>query len=74
METSIYDILIEGTNRQKKYCSEKDVPMFAPRSGVCYFCNSPIYDIGDGNPAYSLEYASTHLITGCRKCSRSFVD
>jgi len=64
----------EGSRRQERFCAEKHLPMFAPKNGVCDFCHRPIYFGDDKHPAYSLEYAASHLITGCRNCGHSFVD
>lgn len=56
---------------QQFYCTLKGSPQFAPYDGQCPTCGFQIYDPPNG---YSVEYASTHMITGCPYCRRSFVD
>jgi len=46
--------------KQKKYCKEKGVPMFAPIDGICWSCKNKIPDRGDKH------------ITGCPLCHRSY--
>lgn len=53
---------------QAKYCEDKRLPHFAPLSGNCYRCYRNIYDV------MSLEFASSHLITGCPLCHATYVD
>jgi hypothetical protein len=47
---------------QKKYCELRDIPMFAPASGICYYCRKEIQDRRE------------QLITGCDHCNHSFCD
>ena len=56
---------------QQFYCETKRSPQFAPYDGRCPSCGGQIYEPPIG---YSVEYASTHLITGCPYCRLSFVD
>ncbi|EQK42736.1 hypothetical protein C672_1680 [[Clostridium] bifermentans ATCC 638] len=71
---------------QKEYALKNGAPYFAPSDGVCWKCNRNIYQnyeicdfdgiyiykqISDG---YSLNRASSELITGCPHCSRSYCD
>lgn len=51
---------------QAKYCREKSIPHFAPMN--CFGCGSYVYAY------YSLDHCGKHLITGCKKCCKSFVD
>ncbi len=53
---------------QKDYCKEKELPHFAPSSGVCWNCKKQIYN------RISLEKAGTDLVTGCPYCHRSYCD
>ena len=55
---------------QKKYCKEKEYPLFAPIDGVCWSCGKNIYCVN----GISVEHASNNLITGCPFCHRSFCD
>jgi len=36
--------LVKAREAQAKYCKEKDLPHFAPMSGICYRCNKNIYE------------------------------
>ena len=60
--------LIEGIKeenqmpKQKKYCDDRGLPMFAPDDGVCFFCRKQIRDRDDKH------------ITGCERCNRSYCD
>lgn len=53
---------------QKEYCDRHDVPLFAPRDGMCYGCYYNIYD------RLSIGEAGTRHITSCPKCHKSFID
>ena len=55
---------------QRRFCKEHAYPWFAPISR-CPKCQNGIYE---GPFGYSLEYAATHLITGCPYCNFSFTD
>lgn len=64
---------------QKEYCQRKGYPNFAPAyDGTCFRCNHDIYSEvkhSDGRvTGISVEYAASHLITGCPHCNYSFVD
>ena len=48
--------------KQKKYCAEKDLPFFAPLSGVCWSCGRTIVD------------KDNEHITSCDKCNRTYCD
>ena len=53
---------------QAEYCSRHDMPLFAPKSGYCPYCNTQIYSrISLSDSAY------TH-ITGCPVCHRTYAD
>ena len=47
---------------QMRYCDEHSLPMFAPKSGICWSCSHQVKDNGKS------------LITGCDKCHRSFCE
>lgn len=49
-------------DKQIKYCDEKQIPMFAPPNGICYYCNKKITDKSDEH------------ITGCEHCHHSYCD
>ncbi len=55
---------------QAKYIDVNELPFFSPRNGICFACRRQIY--ADGG--YSVESASTELITGCPWCHRSYCD
>ncbi len=61
-----------GADAQKKYCSRKGYPNFAPGIGVCYNCHKQIY--GDGKGQISVEDAGKSHVTGCPLCHRSYCD
>lgn len=64
------DLIREAINNQIAFCDKNGYPMFIPKSGFCFCCGSSLF--GDGN--YTLEESGDMLITGCRRCGRSFVD
>lgn len=53
---------------QKKYAEDNKLPLFAPREGLCPFCNEQIYNL------ISLEKAGMELITHCPYCSGAYND
>lgn len=55
---------------QAAYCKEKNTPLFAPPSGLCWRCGRNIYS-KDG---YTVKEAKTELITSCPFCHGSFID
>lgn len=63
---------------QLAYCEHNNVPMFAPKSGVCSRCFRQIFMpivYPDGcQIGISVEYAANNLITGCPFCYASFCD
>ena len=62
---------------QEKYCKSKDIPHFAPESGICFRCGKNIYEPyeRDGNiEGIDVETAGKFLITGCPHCIKSFCD
>lgn len=63
----------EAVEAQRKYCNKNGFPNFAPQDGYCYFCNRIIY-ANRFERGYSIEYAATHLITGCPHCHGSYCD
>lgn len=65
---------------QKKYCEQRNLPMFAPSDGICYNCRRNIYlphsnsgkpNTYTGIPAFR---AGCFLITGCPHCNYSFCE
>ena len=55
---------------QREYCEKHNLPHFAPADGFCWSCGHYIY----GEQGYSLEYASSRLVTGCPICRASYCD
>jgi hypothetical protein len=55
---------------QQEYCHKNGLPCFAPSDGYCPRCRRVIY----GGRGYSLERASTRMITGCPYCNTSYCD
>ena len=53
-----------ATRAQGQLCSDRKLPQFAPRDGVCWSCYRQIYDVLDG----------TSYVTGCPFCYRSYCD
>lgn len=52
-------------------------PALAPGDGRCWNCKRNIYEEvvrGDIRSGYTVERASTSLITGCPHCHRSYCD
>jgi hypothetical protein len=60
----------QATKAQIKYIEDKELPFFPPRDGICFACHRQIY--ADGG--YTVESASSELITGCPWCHRSYCD
>ena len=76
MENEKFDIA-EAVKGQKEYQLAKDFPDFAPADGKCWNCGRNIYSPiknGKHTSGYSVERASTTLITGCPHCHRSYCD
>jgi hypothetical protein len=69
MKPETFDIK-KACEAQTKLCKEKDYPHFAPMDGRCYECNQNIYKEG----GRSIEYATTHLVTGCPWCHISYCE
>lgn len=66
---------------QEKYCEEKNLPHFAPKSGICWRCRKNIYDMHkhkSGGREYetgiTTEMAGKSLVTYCPHCHRAFDD
>ena len=53
---------IDMLDKQKKYCEENNLPMFAPANGICGSCKRQIED------------TDKEHITGCPHCNRSYCD
>lgn len=70
----------EAIKAQEQYCEEHELPHFAPRSGVCWYCHQNIYSengftrFGEKTSGISVEGAGSHMITGCPFCYRSYCD
>lgn len=76
MEKETFDVKL-ACEAQAKYVKEKGYPHFAPTSGRCYDCGRNIYSQivnGDYKSGYSVERASSELITGCPHCLRSYCE
>ena len=63
--------MMDAIRNQKDYSDRHDVPHFAPREGICFYCHRNIYT---GPQAYTPEYAAMHLITSCPYCNHTFCD
>jgi len=74
-KTETFDVQ-KACEAQKAYCKEKDYPHFAPGNGSCYNCHRNIYtQWGDKyKSGYSVERASSELITGCPHCHYSYCE
>lgn len=55
---------------QRKFVKEHDYHHFAPDDGICYDCGRNIYGLN----GYSVERASSKLITGCPFCHYSYCE
>ena len=68
----------KASEAQRKYCEANFMPMFAPSNGVCFRCNRNIYsaEVSPGGfvSGISVNYASSHPVTGCPFCHISFCD
>lgn len=61
--------ILECCEAQEKYCVSKHYPLFMPHKGICFCCGENIFSNG-----YTLEKASSELITGCPHCHQTFCD
>lgn len=62
-----YNACFEKLKAQKRYCIEKELPIFA--DGLfCPYCHELIYD------KITPEKAASELITGCPECHKSFCE
>ena len=70
----------EAAKAQDSYCTQHEVPMFAPSDGICYHCGRNIYDPityrgrEDHTYGISVEEAGKRLISSCPHCNYSFVE
>jgi hypothetical protein len=74
MET--FDIQ-KACEAQRKYVTGKGYPHFAPLNGSCFNCSTNIYKQevhGNYKSGYSVEKASSTLITGCPHCHYSYCE
>jgi hypothetical protein len=53
---------------QEKYCTENNIPLFAPSDGECFDCDKQIYN------KITLEEAGSKHITGCPYCAYSYCE
>lgn len=60
----------EAAEAQRRYCTGRNIPLFAPEYGTCPYCYEDIYAKG----RYSVEYAGSHIITDCPVCHRTYCD
>ena len=58
---------------QIKYCEERNLPLFAPPGGLCFYCGRSVYIRGPGNIS-AVEWAGRDHLTGCPFCHRSFLE
>jgi len=58
----------EKVELQEKYCNLKEIPMFIPSDGRCYYCKRDI------TKAYTQKEIGSKQITGCPYCNKSFLD
>jgi len=63
---------------QKRYCEEKEKPLFAPPDGICRNCKTNIY-VKEVYPCgwstgYNVGAASNTYITSCPHCRKSWCD
>lgn len=68
---------IKAISAQRNYCTNYHLPMFMPSDGRCFRCGRNIFEkkfVNSIETGYSVEYATTHLITGCPHCYASFCD
>ena len=68
----------EAFEAQEQFCSDHDIPYFAPESGYCARCGSNIFmevTRPDGTRSgIPVEGAGLMLITSCPHCHYSFCD
>ena len=68
----------KAAQAQEAYCNQREVPMFAPRNGLCYRCGYNIFLPINGSHGsvlgVTVEDAGKKLITGCPFCNCSFVE
>lgn len=55
---------------QSQLCKNKNLPMFAPQSGICGKCGENIYSKG----GVDIKRAGETIITFCPFCNHTFVD
>ena len=71
-----YDVekeIKKAIEAQEKYCNDNELPLFAPRNGVCWSCDKNIYNTHKDNHI-DLKQASGELVTGCPFCFKSYCD
>ena len=74
------DFPLEGTSNkeyrlacvkaQKKYLEENELPDWFPYQGFCERCGRDLFGPG----GWTIDEASTQMITGCRFCHHSCID
>lgn len=69
----------DAARAQIQFCTQNEMPCFAPYDGLCPHCRHSIYEPVPGregrvSEGYTLEYAGHNLITGCPHCNYSFVE
>lgn len=74
-------MIVDGKNKahraaeaQRRYCSERGYPEFAPKNGVCFRCGANIYAPCGASHGYDAEYAASCLVTCCPHCHATFTD
>lgn len=64
-----------ASQRQALFCQKHNYPMYAPKSGLCWYCGKNIYfGYEHNNYSYSVQAAGEQLITGCPYCHHSYCD
>lgn len=85
LEHCPYDIQ-KAIAAQEKFCSDHNIPLFAPTDGRCFKCGDNIYSCRSHKNPYTttrgkfyytgitVEEAGKFHITGCPHCNKSFCD
>lgn len=60
-------VLKEYNNKQKAFCNQGGLPLFAPNDGICRSCNKNIYD-----DKRTRERAGELHVTKCPHCNKNF--
>ena len=66
--TEYIEEIISKINAQEEMCKEKNLPLFAPKDGLCHNCGKQIYN------RISMNEAENEHITHCPYCSKAYND